>query len=94
MEDKVLNILTNENKALSVYEIKDLLGITDVEDIKELIKILNKLENEFKICYTKKNKYMILKNSNLRVGNLQVTKKVSDLLKYKMKKIFLFLLII
>ena len=75
MEDKVLKLLNDENKALTVYEIKDLLEITDVDGIKELVNILNKLESEFKICYTKKNKYMILKNSNLRVGSLQVTKK-------------------
>ena len=75
MEEKILELLNKENKALSVYEIKDYLGIDKVDDIKELVKVLNKLENEFKICYTKKNKYMILKNSNLRVGTLQVTRK-------------------
>lgn len=75
MKDKVLELLNNKNKALDIYEIKDSLGIDNVEDIKELVKVLNELENEFKICYTKKNKYMILKNSNLRVGTLQVTKK-------------------
>ena len=65
MKDKVLELLNNKNKALDIYEIKDSLGIDNVEDIKELVKVLNELENEFKICYTKKNKYMILKNSNL-----------------------------
>ena len=75
MEDKVLDLLNNSGKALDLYEIKDQLGIDGIDDIKELVKVLNKLEEELKICYTKKNKYLILKNSNLRVGNLQVTKK-------------------
>ena len=75
MEDEVLELLNNSNKSLDLYEIKNQLNIENIDDIKELVKTLNKLEEDLKICYTKKNKYLILKNSNLRVGNLQVTKK-------------------
>ena len=33
--------------------------IVCINDVKELVKVLNKLESEFKIYYTKKNKYML-----------------------------------
>ena len=75
MEDLVLSLLEKENKALSVYEIQDKLNIKDISDVKELVKVLNKLESEFKVYYTKKNKYMLFKNSHLKVGILSVNKK-------------------
>ena len=75
MDEKILNILESENKALSIYEIKNLLGLTSVDEMKELIKVLNQLEEEFKIYYTKKDKYMLLKNSHLNVGTLIMNKK-------------------
>ncbi len=75
MDNKVLKLLESENKALSIYDIKDCLGISSVEEMKELIKVLNKLEEEFKIYYTKKEKYMLLKDSHLKVGTLIVNKK-------------------
>ena len=61
MEDKVLELLNNSNKALDLYEIKNQLNIEKIDDIKDLVNVLNKLEDEFKICYTKKNKYIIFK---------------------------------
>jgi len=75
MENQILELLSKENKAFSVYEIQDALHINNIEDVKELVKCLNKLEEEFKIYYTKKNKYILLKNSHLKVGTLLVTKK-------------------
>ena len=75
MEDSIIKLLNIENRSLDLYEIKDKLNIKNIDDIKILVKTLNKLEEEFKICYTKKGKYLLLKNSNLRIGNLQVTKK-------------------
>ena len=75
MEELILELLNRENKALSIDEIKDSLNIDSIEGLKDLIRVLNKLEEDFKICYTKKNKYMILNNSNLRIGNLSVNKK-------------------
>ena len=75
MDEKILYLLESEDKALSIYEIKDLLGMTSVDEMKELIKVLNQLEEEFKIYYTKKDKYMLLKNSHLNVGTLIMNKK-------------------
>ena len=75
MEDKIVEILKQANKALSVYELNDALGFKTVEELKELLKVLNNLEDELKICRTKKDKYMFFKNSNLRIGNLGVNKR-------------------
>lgn len=75
MEDKIMEILNKANKALSVNEINDALGLETVEDLKLLLKVLNNLEDELKICRTKKDKYMFFKNSNLRIGNLSVNKR-------------------
>ena len=75
MEDKIINILSENNDALEVHEIESKLGFSTVEELKELLKELNKLENEYKIYRTKKNKYMLFNNSNLKTGKLLGTKK-------------------
>ncbi len=70
MQDKILELLTNSDKALSVDEIMDLLGLSSVDDLKEVLKCLNELEDNLKVYLTKHNKYMIFTNSNLRVGKM------------------------
>lgn len=74
MEQKILDLLNDSKMSLSIEEIEEGLKINDVEGLKELLKILENLENELKIYRTKKNKYMIFDNSNLRVGKLLSTK--------------------
>ena len=75
MEEKVLNILNSNDIALTVSEIETELGLDSVEELKELLKVLNSLEQEYKVYRTKKNKYMIFNNSNLKTGKLMSTKK-------------------
>lgn len=75
MQDKILDILKSEDKAFDVHEIETQLGLTSVDELKELLEELNRLEDEYKIYKTKKNKYMMFKNSNLQVGVLLGTKK-------------------
>lgn len=74
MEEKILDVL-KENDALTVYEIEDLLGFNSVDKLKELLKVLNSLEDELKVYRTKKDKYMLFEKSNLRVGKLLANKK-------------------
>ena len=74
MEEKIIKIL-NENDALTVPEIEEKLGFNSVEELKELLKVLNELENNLKIYRTKKDKYMLFNKSNLRVGKLLATRK-------------------
>lgn len=75
MKDKIINILKNENKALSVYEINDLLNFSSSDDLQSLLKELDDLENELVIYHTNKDKYMLFDNSHLKTGRLIVNKK-------------------
>ena len=75
MKEQILNILSKENIALSIPEIEEKLNIGNVEDLKELLKVLNELENDYKVYRTKKDKYMLFDNSNLKKGVLLSTKK-------------------
>ena len=75
MEDKILELLNNKDISYSVEEIEEYLNINTVEDLKELLKVLNKMEDEYIIYRTKKNKYILFDNSNLEKGKLMSTKK-------------------
>ena len=75
MEDKIMQILSEDNGAMDVQEIEARLGFSPVDELKELLKELNRLEDEYKIYRTKKDKYMLFSNSNLKIGKLMGTKK-------------------
>ena len=75
MKEQILDILKKENKALSVYEINDLLGLSSSDELKELLKNLEELINDLKVCHTNKDKYLLFENSHLKTGRLVVNKK-------------------
>ena len=75
MKDNIINILKNTDKALSVFEIEDALGVKDVEKTKELLKELHDLEEETIVSHSNKDKYMLLENSHLRKGVMRANKK-------------------
>ena len=75
MDDKIIQILSEDNGAMDVHEIEARLGFNTVDELKELLKELNRLEDEYKIYRTKKDKYMLFNNSNLKLGKLMGTKK-------------------
>ena len=75
MEDKILNLLKKENKSYPIDDIFNILGYKTVDEFKELIKTLNKLEEDLKVYRTNKNRYMLFNNSNLRLGVMMATKK-------------------
>ena len=75
MKDKILEILNEENKALSVYEINDLLGLSTTEELQNLLKELEDLINDLKVYHTNKDKYLLFSNSHLKTGKLIVNKK-------------------
>ena len=75
MKEKIIKILKKSDKALSIYELKDLLGISSIQDIKELNETLTTLENDFVVYHTNKNKYMLLEDSHLLKGIMRVNKK-------------------
>ncbi len=75
MEEKILSLLSSSDKAYDVHEINDYLGFTTVDELKELLKCLNTLEDNLKIYRTKKDKYILFNNSNLRIGKMLANKK-------------------
>ena len=75
METNIIEILKRENRAYSVEELEHLLNINDVDGLKELMKTLNKMEDELTIYRSNKNKYMLFNNSHLKVGTLIGNKK-------------------
>lgn len=75
MEETIVKLLEQENKALDFFQIKDFLGLETAEQYKELTQVLDTLEKSLKIIRTKKDKFMSYKNSNLKVGKLIVNKK-------------------
>ena len=75
MEDKIMELLKAENKSYEMDEIYNILNLKTVDDFKELIKTLNRLEDELKVYRTNKNRYMLFNNSNLKLGVMMATKK-------------------
>ena len=75
MEEKILECITEQKRALSVHELEMLLGLGSVNELKELLKALNNLEESARVYHTKRDRYMLFQDSNSRVGTLQVTSK-------------------
>ena len=75
MREEVLKILKENNKALSIYEINDILNLSTKEELQQLISVLKELTDEMKLYHTNKDKYMLLENSHLKTGKLIVNKK-------------------
>ena len=75
MEDRIIDILKEQKRALSVHELEMLLGLGSVSELKTLLNALNNLEVSAKVYHTKKDKYMLFADSNSKVGILQVTTK-------------------
>ncbi|MDD3392906.1 MAG: ribonuclease R [Bacilli bacterium] len=80
MQDKIINLLNKES--LSVLEMKTLLKLNsrdkkiDISNLKELNKVLYDMEEKCLIYRAKKSgKYLLFKNSHLRVGRLIGNKK-------------------
>ena len=75
MENEILELLKLNDKALSVYDIYDALNLKTTEDLKNLMKELNKLEDNLQIYRTKKDNYLLFQNCHLKVGTFIGNKK-------------------
>ena len=75
MRDNILNVLSNSDKALDIFELQDLLEISTVEETSILSDELRKLEDEVLVYHTNKDKYMLLEKSHLRKGIMRANKK-------------------
>ncbi len=74
LEERIIELLKKETKALGVFEIEEQLNLNKNE-LTQLMKTLNKLEEELKIYKTKKDNYMLFTNSNLKLGKMIMTTK-------------------
>ena len=75
MEDKILEILKSEGKAITIFELEELLGTKNELSLEELTKILYQLEEDALIYHTNKDKYMILEDSHLKKGIMHANKR-------------------
>lgn len=75
MKERIIGVLKENDKALSIYEIQDRLGLKTVDEISELGDELRKLENDVIVYHSNKDKYMMLEKSHLRKGIMRINKK-------------------
>ena len=75
MKDRILEILRNSNKALTVEDIDDRLSLKDIKETKEFSSVLNELEEDGEVYHSNKNKYMIFDNGPLKKGIIRMNKK-------------------
>lgn len=75
MKEKILSILEESDKALSIDELDSALNLNTIEETKEFSNALRELEDSYEIYRSNKNRYMLLENSNLRKGILRMNKK-------------------
>lgn len=72
MEERILEILKNNDKPLTIYEINDLLGLKNSSELKELQNILFQMEKKLDVYKSRKDKYLIFENTHLKKGRLSV----------------------
>lgn len=75
MKDRILNILKEEERAYTAFELKDILGLNTTEEIESMLKVLNELESDLTIYHTNKDKYMAFEYSHLKKGKISVSEK-------------------
>lgn len=75
MKERILSILKESDKALSIDELDSALNLNTIEETKEFSDALRELEDSYEIYRSNKNRYMLLENSNLRKGILRMNKK-------------------
>lgn len=75
MKDRILEILENQNKGLTLIEINNLLDLETVDEYKELKRTIFELVSEGKLHKSKKEKFILMeKCSSLLTGTLHVNK--------------------
>ena len=75
MKTKILELLKKQKRALLISEINDLFGLKTVSELKKLMTELTELEKKGIIYHTKRDKYVLIENTHLKIGKLAVHKK-------------------
>ena len=68
MKEKILSLFKDNNKALTTIEINDALGLTTVDELRELEKTLIEMETNLELRHTNKGKYVKHDDELERVG--------------------------
>ncbi len=75
MKDRLLNILKENNKSYTAFELKDALGLDTTDEIRKMLDCLNELESDLSIYHTNKDKYIAFEYSHLKKGKIEVSEK-------------------
>lgn len=76
VKEKIVELMSGIHEAKKAIEINDMLGLKTALEYKELQEALDELVKEYVVFFTKKEKYILLKNCpGLKVGKLSVNKK-------------------
>ena len=75
MKDKIVGILKDSDKALTIYDLEDKLHLLDVDELQDLQTCLSELEKDAVIYHSNKDKYMMLEDSHLKRGIMRANKK-------------------
>ena len=76
VKEKIVELMSGIHEAKRAIEINDMLGLKTASEYKELQEALDELVREYVVFFTKKEKYILLKNCpGLKVGKLSVNKK-------------------
>lgn len=76
MREEIIKVMNNVHEAKEAIVINDMLGLKTAEEYRLLTEELQKLVDEYIMFYTKKEKYILLKNCpSLKIGKLSVNKK-------------------
>lgn len=72
MKDRIIAILKEIGKSVTVFELEERLGTSNLE---ELLLVLHEMEIEASVYHTNKDKYMIFEDSHMKKGKLHANKK-------------------
>ena len=68
MKEQILGLFKSNNKALTIMEINDLLGLTTIDELKELEKTIIEMETNLELRRTNKGKYVKHDDPLERIG--------------------------
>ncbi|MBE3554987.1 MAG: ribonuclease R, partial [Thermicanus sp.] len=72
MEERLMDLMHQISyKPMTVQELEKALRITDPEEFKALVKMLNRLEKEGEIVQTRTHRYGLPEHMNLLKGRIQ-----------------------
>ena len=74
MKENILGLFKDNNKALTLMEINDALGLTTVEELRSLEEVIREMEINLELRHTNKDKYVRHDDDLERVGIVLSTK--------------------